>query len=122
RIALPSNEERTTDINQWMDYEAKTETGYDLVDFPTDYIKELIYYTDYPTFNIEKIAVIIISRLKDTEGNIPNYRNEETTSIVDGTEASIHHTPWMKEMDDSLERYLEEVAVDEKELSKLNYY
>ncbi|WP_312324082.1 hypothetical protein [Soonwooa sp.] len=34
----------------------------------------------------------------------------------------IHHTPWMKEMNDSLERYLNEAPIDEKELSKVNYY
>ncbi|VTP96067.1 Uncharacterised protein [Sphingobacterium daejeonense] len=34
---------------------------------------------------------------------------------MDGTSAEPHHTPWMKEMDDSLERYLnEEVTMDGK--------
>ena len=122
RIELPSKEERTADINKWMDYEAKTDTGYDHVDFQTDYIKDLISYTDYPPFNLDKVAQMFKSWLKDKEKNILNYRDQVYTSVVDGTEASIHHTPWMKEMDDSLERYLEEVAVDEKELSKVNYY
>src|SRR5690554_3041582 len=36
RIALPSKEERTAEIKYWMDYEARTETGYDHVDFQTD--------------------------------------------------------------------------------------
>src|SRR5690606_41636588 len=73
-------------------------------------------------FNLDKVADMFKSWLKDKEGNILNYRDEVYTSVVDGTEESIHHTPWLKEMDDSLDRYLEEVAVDEKELSKLNYY
>ena len=122
RIELPSKEERTMDIKKWMDYEEKTETGYDHVDFQTDYIKDLISYTDYPPFNLDKVAEMFKSWLKDKEENILNYRDQVYASVVDGTEASIHHTPWMKEMDDSLERYLEEVPADEKELSKVNYY
>ena len=62
------------------------------------------------------------SWLKDKEENILNYRDQVYTSVVDNTQASTHHTPWMKEMNDSLERYLEEVPADEKELSKVNYY
>jgi len=62
------------------------------------------------------------SWLKDKEENILNYRDKVYTSVVDGTEVNIHHTPWMKEMDDSLERYLDEAPVDEQELSKVNYY
>lgn len=42
----------------------------------------------------------------DKEVNILSYRDQVFTSVVDGTTACAHHTPWIKEMDDSLERYL----------------
>ena len=122
RIDLPSKEARTADIEQWITKEMATETGEEHVDFQTDYIKNLISYTDYPPFNLDKVAEMFKSWLKDKEENILNYRDKVYTSVVDGTEANIHHTPWMKEMDDSLERYLDEAPVDEKELSKVNYY
>lgn len=41
---------------------------------------------------------------------------------MDETKAEKHHTPWMKELDDSLERYLDEDPIDEKQLEKTNYY
>ena len=123
RIELPAKEERNKDIKKWVDAEAKTETGDDHVDFQTAYIKELIEMTDYPSFNIDKVAEMFKSWLNDKENNILNYRDKVYTSVMDGTQAEVHHTPWMKEMDDSLERYLdEEVVADEKELSRVNYY
>ena len=115
-------EERRRDIDKWMDYEAQTETGNDHVDFQTDYIKELISYTDYPSFNLDKVADIFKSWLKEKETNILGYRDKVYTSVMDNTTAEHHHTPWMKELDDSLERYLEETPEDEAELSKVSEY
>lgn len=122
RISLPAKDQRNTDIQKWIDYEARTQDGNDHIDFQTDYIKDLISYTDYPDFNLDKVSQMFKSWLKDKEENILNYRDQVYTSVVDKTQASVHHTPWMNELDDSLERYLEEVEADEKELSKINYY
>lgn len=123
RIPLPAKDERRKNINKWMEYESQTATGEDHVDFQTDYIKDLISYTDYPAFNLDKVAEMFKSWLKDKEENILGYRDKVYTSVMDNTPAETHHTPWMKELDDSLERYLdEEVPADELELSKENYY
>jgi len=122
RIELPSKAERDADIKKWMDYEATTVTGPDHVDFQTDYIKDLISMTDYPTFDLDKVADMFKSWLNDKEVNILNYRDQVYHSVMDGTQAEPHHTPWMKEMDDSLERYLQEIPADEQELDKVNYY
>lgn len=122
RIQLPSREERDADIQKWMHGEARTETGADHVDFQTDYMKDLMKHIDYPEFDLDKVAEMFKSWLQDKEVNILNYRDKVYTSVMDGTEAAPHHTPWMKEMDDSLERYLDEVEADEKELEKENYY
>lgn len=122
RIALPAKEERDQDIQQWLDYEARTKTGDDHVDLQTDYLKDLMKYIDYPDFDLDEVARMFKSWLKDKEENILNYRDQVYTSVMDGTQAVPHHTEWMKEMDDSLERYLDEVEVDEKELEKENYY
>ena len=122
RIDFPAKEERDADIRQWMDYEAKTVTGPDHVDFQTDYIKNLISYTDYPAFDLDQVAEMFKSWLNDKEVNILNYRDQVYKSVMDGTSAEPHHTPWMKELDDSLERYLNEVTIDEKELDKVINY
>ena len=122
KIPLPAKEERDADIKNWMDGETITKTGEDHVDFQTDYIKDLVSYTDYPGFNLDKVAEILKSWLKDKEENILNYRDKTYTSVMDNTIAEQHHTPWMKELDDSLEKYLDEVEIEETELSRTNYY
>jgi len=114
RITLPDKTERDIDIKKWVDYETQTVSGDDHVDFQTDYIKDLIQHTDYPTFDLDKVAAMFKSWLRDKEVNILNYRDQIYTSVMDGTPAMPHHTPWMDEMDDSFERYLNE-EVEEAE-------
>ncbi|MFB5945615.1 NAD(P)-binding domain-containing protein [Albibacterium profundi] len=118
RIPLPNKEERDVDIQKWIDNEAKTASGEDHVDFQTDYIKDLIQFTDYPPFDLDKVATMFKSWLHDKEVNILNYRDQVYTSVMDGTQAAPHHTPWMDEMDDSLERYLNEEAPVSEEVSE----
>lgn len=122
RIELPSKELREVDMKKWLDNEGAMETGDDHVDFQTAYIKDLMERTDYPNFDLDKVAEMFKSWMKDKETNILNYRDKVYTSVMSNSKAEKHHTPWMKELDDSLERYLDEVEADEKELSKTNYY
>ena len=122
RIAIPEKEIREQDIVKWMDGEVQCENSFDHVDFQTEYIRDLMSVTDYPDFNLDKVAEMFKSWLKDKDENILTYRDKIYTSVMDNTKAEKHHTPWMKELDDSLERYLDEVPADEKESSKVNYY
>ena len=108
RINIPLKEERILDIKKWMDYEESTKTGIEHVDFQTDYIKELMSFTDYPDFNVDRVSAMFKSWLQDKETNILNYRDQVYKSVMDDTQAIPHHTAWMDEMDDSLEKYLEE--------------
>lgn len=112
RIKLPSKAEQEADIKKWMDYEARTDTGYDHVDLQTDYLKDLMTYIDYPAFDLDRVSEMFKSWLRDKEENILNYRDQVYTSVMDGTKAAPHHTPWMEELDDSLERYLDESTED----------
>ena len=122
KIPLPAQDERNADIKKWLDGEACTKTADDHVDFQTEYIKDLVSYTDYPGFNLDNVAEILKSWLKDKEENILSYRDKTYKSVMDNTMAEQHHTPWMKELDDSLEKYLDEVELEETELSRTNYY
>ncbi|WP_430615045.1 NAD(P)-binding domain-containing protein [Flavobacterium sp. JP2137] len=108
RIALPEKAEREKDIEKWVAEETKTETPFDHIDFQTSYIRELIAQTDYPGFNLDQVAAMFKQWIKDKETNVLTYRDKVYTSVMDQCKAEIHHTPWMKELDDSLERYLEE--------------
>ena len=122
RIDLPSKQDIQNDIQKWIDYEKQSISADDHVDFQTDYLKDLIHLTDYPMFDLDKVANMFKSWLKDKEENILTYRDKTYTSVMDETKAEKHHTAWMKELDDSLERYLDEDPIDEKQLEKTNYY
>lgn len=119
RISLPEAEERRKDIDKWMADEAKTETGADHIDFQTAYIKDLMSQTDYPAFDLDKVATMFKSYLRDKEVNILNYRDQIYTSVMDNTRAEKHHTKWMEELDDSLERYLDEDAEEPTSVAEL---
>lgn len=122
KIKLPAKTERTADIKKWLQGEEDAKTPFDHVDFQTEYIRDLIERTDYPTFNIDQVAVMFKSWIQDKEDNVLTYRDKIYTSVMDQCKAEKHHTPWMKELDDSIERYLEEEVPDEKQLERTNYY
>ncbi len=113
RIQLPSFTDRTADIKVWMDGEAALTSAFDHVDFQTNYIKDLISFTDYPPFDLDKVSDMFKEWLKTKETDILNYRDKVYKSVMTGTLAAEHHTEWMDEMDDSLEKYLEEVPINE---------
>lgn len=106
RMDLPTEEERLKDIQSWVAKEAKNKTADDQVDFQTEYVRELIGMTDYPEFNLDEVAKIFKQWLKDKEEDILRYRDKTFTSVITGTHAEQHHTPWLEEMDDSYERFL----------------
>lgn len=116
---LPSKEEREASTARWMDMFSKVQTPDEEVDFQTAYVRDLVDRTDYPDFDLDKVAAIFKSWLKDKEDDILRYRDKNYRSVVTNTMAARHHTPWMEEMDDSIERYLashDEVAeMDEEE-------
>src|SRR5699024_6691419 len=113
KFELPPKEERTKDINTWLDKYAQVETANQEVDFQTDYIKDLLTLSDYPDFNTDKVANMFKEWLQDKEENILTYRDKIFTSVVTGTQAAEHHTDWMDELNDSKERYLMEPEEEE---------
>lgn len=113
-LELPSEGERRVDIDYWLDRNSKLQHSFDDVDFQTDYIEDLLSLTDYPRFNLDKIATMFKEWLQDKEKNILTYRDKTFQSAVTGTMAAAHHTDWMDELDDSKERYL--YGAEEEEL------
>lgn len=103
---LPNQEERRKDIDIWLEKLSHVETGFDHVDFQSEYIKDILQISDYPDFNIDKVAIMFKDWLKDKEEDILTYRDKKFQSVVTGTMAAEHHTEWMDELDDSKERYL----------------
>lgn len=119
-IKLPEKAERDQDIAKWLAKQDAIETADDDVDFQTAYTRELVDSTDYPSFDLEKVGELFKSWLKDKEEDILRYRDKTYTSVVTGTPAAKHHTKWLEELDDSMERYLataEELADNKSKAS-----
>ena len=114
KFKLPSKAERRIDMDYWQDKNDKLETGFDDVDFQSEYIKDILKLSDYPDFNIDKVGEMFKEWLRDKDENILTYRDKTFPSVVTGTMAAEHHTEWMDELDDSKERYLFEPEEEEE--------
>lgn len=106
RYEIPNKEARRKDIDFWLEKNDNLKSSFDHVDFQTEYIQELIDISDYPDFNLDKVAAMFKEWLNDKDENILTYRDKTFQSVVTGTVAAEHHTEWMDELDDSKERYL----------------
>ena len=119
KIKLPKEEQRNDDIKLWMERSAANKNHDDEVDFQTDYVKDLIAGTNYPSFDLDAVAVLFKQWLKDKDENILEYRDKTYTSVITGTKAEKHHTVWLDEMDDTFERFLSIGPKEEKEVETL---
>lgn len=106
RISLPDAAGQRAHIEGWLERFRGLRDAADQVDFQTDYVRDLITQTDYPMFDLHEVAEILKSWTKDKKRDIMGYRNVVYRSVVTGTLADRHHTEWIQELDDSLERYL----------------
>ncbi|TCM70754.1 trimethylamine monooxygenase [Acinetobacter calcoaceticus] len=104
--ALPTREQMQADSQQWHNQERALKNAAQQVVFQGEYIKQLIAETDYPEFDIDAVNKIFMQWKKDKRENIMDFRNKVHRSVMTGTLAKRHHTPWIKALDDSLESYL----------------
>ena len=93
-------------MRQWRDRFHDLDGDADDVRFQADYIRDLIEATDYPMFDLDAVVEIFLAWKREKSENILTYRDRSHRSVMTGTMAVQHHTPWMQELDDSLERYL----------------
>jgi len=107
RIELPTQEVMTIDSQAWRTREEGLENDHDMIWFQGDYTKHLIEMTDYPMFDIEGVNRTFEEWEHDKEADIMGYRNKSYRSLITGNMSPAHHTPWLEELDDSLEAYLQ---------------
>ena len=108
RIQVPDAAGVRADIDAWLARFNAIETVSDEIEFQADYIRDLIEQTDYPMFDLDEVVRIFKAWKADKKKNILTYRDQVYPSVMTGTMAAVHHTPWLTELDDSLERYLSE--------------
>lgn len=106
KIATPSLETMQEHTQLWHEQEKTLEDASAMFKFQGDYIMQLIQATDYPSFDIEAVRLTFLEWKKHKKENIMTFRDHIYKSLMTGTMAEPHHTPWLNALDDSLEAYL----------------
>jgi trimethylamine monooxygenase len=106
RIDLPSQENMVSDVKDRIAREDAGEDDYDAIWYQGDYVKELIAETDYPSFDVEGACKVFKEWKSHKKKNIMTFRDNGYKSVITGSMAPKHHTPWKDALDDSIESYL----------------
>lgn len=107
RAAMPDRSERDASIAEWRKRFDALADAADEIRFQGDYVQDLVNLTDYPEFDVDGVVEIFLAWKNDKAADIMGYRDYTYTSVMTGTRSIRHHTRWMDELDDSLERYLQ---------------
>ena len=86
--------------------EVSDDTKY-AIQYQADYVKELIAETDYPSFNVDGAVEAFLQWKKHKSKDIMAFRDNSYLSVITGTMAPKHHTPWKDALDDTLAVYLQ---------------
>ncbi len=107
RIAVPSREVMTKDVVDRVAAEDAIADDYGAIKYQGDYVQELIDETDYPSFDVDGACDAFYRWKKHKKKNIMTFRDNSYKSVITGTMAPVHHTPWKDALDDSMACYLE---------------
>ena len=106
KIKMPSKADMEADVADRFAREDAGEDDYDAIWYQGDYIKELTAETDYPSFDVEGACQAFKAWKGHKKKGIMTFRDNSYKSVMTGTMAPVHHTPWKDALDDSLEVYL----------------
>ena len=106
RIDLPDEAAMRADVEDRVAREDAIEDDYGAIRYQGDHVKELIGETDYPDFDVDGANEAFFAWKKDKKKGIMTFRDNAYRSVMTGTLAPVHHTPWKDAMDDSKESYL----------------
>jgi trimethylamine monooxygenase len=107
RIAVPTD--KATLIKDVTDRVAREDAGkdaHDAIHYQGDYVKELIAETDYPSFDVDGACEAFFKWKGHKVEGIMTFRDNAYKSVITGTMAPIHHTPWKHALEDTMESYL----------------
>ena len=107
RIDVPDRDVRVADVEDRQAREdAAIRDNCDAIRYQSDYVKELIDDTAYPSFDVNGVNQEFFKWEKHKHYDVMTLRNNCHKSVVTGNMAPLHHTPWKDEFDDSIENYL----------------
>ena len=110
RIQLPSKDEMQKDSAAWLEREATLADYEKEIWFQGDYVQTLLDQSDYPKFDVQGINNTFMEWEHHKHENIITYRNNGYRSLMTNNQQPVHHTEWLKAMDDSMESYLGQPA------------
>lgn len=109
KIALPSKDKQLEENAAYRVKEEKAALGdyKDAIEFQSDYISDLLDLSDYIKFDLKKVNETFFEWEHHKMHNIMTFRDHALTSVMTGNKSPVHHTPWLKALDDSMESYLQ---------------
>ncbi len=107
RIAIPSDKATLAkDVTERVAAEDTGTSAHDAIHYQGEYVKELIAETDYPDFDVDGACQAFFDWKDHKKKGIMTFRDNAYRSVITGTMAPIHHTPWKDALEDSMESYL----------------
>ncbi len=107
RITVPASKAALqADVAARVAGEDAGKDAHDAIHYQGDYVKELIAETDYPSFDVDGACQAFYDWKQHKKDDIMGFRNHSYKSVITGTMAPAHHTPWKDALDDSMEAYL----------------
>jgi trimethylamine monooxygenase len=108
KIDLPADKATMlADVDERMAREEASDDVKYAIQYQGDYVKELIAETDYPSFDVDGACQAFFEWKGHKGEDIMAFRDNSYRSVITGTMAPVHHTPWKDALDDSLEGYLQ---------------
>ncbi len=107
RIKIPKSKKKLLkDVEDRVAAEDAGKDAHDAIHYQGDYVKELVAETDYPSFDVDGACEAFFEWKEHKKKNIMTFRDNAYASVITGTMAPIHHTPWKDALEDSMESYL----------------
>ena len=108
KIEIPSDKSvLLADVQEREEREEVSDDGKYAIRYQGDYVEELISETDYPSFDVDGACEAFYQWKKHKSENIMGFRDNAYKSVITGSMAPKHHTPWVDALDDTTEVYLQ---------------
>ena len=107
RLPSPSPQEMAADVAAWRARYAEVGSIMEQIDFQTEYVRDLMTLTDYPSFDLDLVRQHFVEWEHDKEESITGYRDKSFASPCTGSVGPTPGTTWWDEPDDSLARFLQ---------------
>ena len=107
KIEIPSKEEREADQKLWVADSLTKVTGPENINFQAAHMKDIMAKTDYPEFNLDGMAELLITWYQTKPKDIMAYRDHAHASMCGGGHGVAQNKKWYENFDDSMESYVQ---------------